>query len=657
MRRRFAAWVVSACLLATGCQGISIRKIGGGPTLSAAGRGERIGQWMNPGPEGGQAPPPLRGLSRSSDEAAAPSDPAFLLARAEASHDAGFAARRASKDVDARYQLDALVDASVALDGWLAAPGGRANDPRAAGARALLGSAQEEFLRATAGRTLRLDEVWRAGLLARGIPVTIARDSEFLSPESFDHFDFADDFAIENLDRRHQSAGIGVPLIAIRKFDLGRFESRRGQEKFLMPRQVYPLTAVLKLEPADGGRPGEASGLRLELHDPLLERRVEFDGRSEPLASDLTTPLVYHFARSPLPILQEIGLLDPQWLEKLAGLYMLHPYEPGKIPVVLVHGLRSSPAAWLKVINELRGDPSLRDRYQFWLFMYPTGTPFPASAARLRAGLDELREVVDAPHADPAFDRAILVGHSMGGLISKMMIERSGDDLWKLIGRRPFDELRATPEHKEMLRRVFFFEPHPAIARVVFIATPHRGSELGDQFIGRLADRLIRLPTPLRLLYRSLLNQNGAEFFTSEILEGGLPSSIDELRPDNRLLRTLASLPRKPIPAHSIIGQVDPELPIELGSDGVVAYSSSHLDWASSELVVQGDHGCQDGSETIRELRRILYLHVGKAPPDGGPPRSTDDDHPAERRSPIGFASEAARALTGAPNAPGRPQD
>src|SRR6185437_5742943 len=134
---------------------------------------------------------------------------------------------------------------------------------------------------------------------------------------------------------------------------------------------------------------------RLELHDPLRTGEVRFAGGMQPLTADLSTSLAYHFVRSPLPVLQEIGLLDPQWLEKLAGLYMLHPYEPGKIPVVLVHGLRSSPAAWMKVINDLRGDPILRDRYQFWLFMYPTGTPFPVSAAGLRKGLDELREAID----------------------------------------------------------------------------------------------------------------------------------------------------------------------------------------------------------------------------------------------------------------------
>jgi pimeloyl-ACP methyl ester carboxylesterase len=165
-----------------------------------------------------------------------------------------------------------------------------------------------------------------------------------------------------------------------------------------------------------------------------------------------------------------------------------------------------------------------------------------------------------------------------------------------------------------MLRKVAFFEPHPSISRVVFIATPHRGSELGNQFIGRLADRLIRLPLSLRLTYKALLVQNGPDFFTPEIRRDGLPSSIDELRTNNRLLMTLTRLPRKPgVPVHSIIGQFDPTLPIDQGSDGVVPYTSSHLDWADSELVVPGDHGCQDTPETIKELRRILLLHIGKA--------------------------------------------
>jgi pimeloyl-ACP methyl ester carboxylesterase len=605
-------WIALTAWLASGCQQVSIRKIGGSPALSSSGRIERIEKWAKPEPPVDD-PPPLRG---SFDEANL-IDPNLLLARGEASYHAGIGSRRESKTLDARYQIDAIADSTSAILGLESDLTSRGRDSRIESARVLNDAAQEEFLRVTSGRRVRLDDAWRASLAERGIRLTIVQNGEFLTPESFDEFKFVDDFAIKNLDREFKTPGVGVPLMAIRKFDLRKLEGRQGVEKFLMPRQVYPMTALLKLDPPSTG---EDYGLRLELHDPLVERRVERNGRLEPLASDLTTPLVYHFARSPLPILQEIGLLDPQWLEKLAGLYMLHPYEPGKIPVVLVHGLRSSPAAWMKVINDLRGDPNLRDRYQFWLFMYPTGTPFPASASKLRQGLDELRQVIDPNFDDNALDRTVLVGHSMGGLISKMLIESSGDEVWKLVGRRPFEELQATPEHKEMLRRTFFFEPHPSVSRVVFIATPHRGSELGDQFIGRMTDRLIRLPLSLRMMYKTLLAQNGPDFFTSETRKRGLPSSIDELRTDNPLLMTLARLPRKPgVPVHSIIGQKDPNVPIDQSSDGVVAYVSSHLDWSASERVVPGDHGCQDTPETIAELRRILYLHLGKSPPAARP--------------------------------------
>ena len=548
-------------------------------------------------------------------------DPDALLARASADYRSGVAALEESCDRAVRYQINALVEASDALAALGSDLAGRRGDPRPADARAVYDASLREILRLTNGRRIRLDQDWVDHMAALGVRVTLSRDGTDWGPEQLDDLLFADDYAVEGIDNQFHTGGIGVPLIGLKKFSLKDLEGREGEEKFLMPRQVYPVTAILHPEaPSGDGR----VALRLELHDPIRSMQVNFAGRPQPLASDLTTPLVYHFARSALPVLQEVGLLDPQWLEKLAGLYMLHPYEPGKIPVLFVHGLRSSPAAWMKVINDLRGDPVLRDKYQFWLFMYPTGSPFPDSAGRLRTALDELRQVVDPGHADGALDRMILVGHSMGGLISRMMITSSGDRIWKLVGRRPFEELRATPERKAHLRNVFFFEPHPSVTRTVFIATPHRGSELGDQFIGRLTDRLIRLPGSLRSTYRELLMQNGRDFFTSEIVRDGLPSSIDELRPDNPLLKALNGLPVKPgMVAHSVMGRKDPTVPIPESSDGVVAYKSSHIDWAASEKVVLGDHGCQDTPETIVELSRILYLHINRKPRNlalpGGP--------------------------------------
>ena len=347
---------------------------------------------------------------------------------------------------------------------------------------------------------MRLDESWRAELAARGVRVTIRRDEAVWDPESFDVLKFSADYAVLGLENQHRVEGLGVPLIAIRRAHLSDLFRRKGPEDFLMPRQVYPVTAVLRVTHPGDARSGLGPEAILELHDPVRYRRVSLSpDRTAPLAADLSTPLAFHLARSPLPILEPIGLLQPQWLEGLAGLYMLHPYQPGKIPVVLVHGVWSSPRAWLQAINDLRGDPAIRDRYQFWIFLYPTGNPVTASAATLRKALNEVRATLDPQGTDPALDQMVLVGHSMGGLLAKMMILDSGEALWDLVSTRPFSELRATPPQRKLLRRLYFFEPQPFVRRVVFISTPHRGSELGDQFLGRLVDRLIRLPSSVRV--------------------------------------------------------------------------------------------------------------------------------------------------------------
>jgi hypothetical protein len=268
--------------------------------------------------------------------------------------------------------------------------------------------------------------------------------------------------------------------------------------------------------------------------------------------------------------------------------------------------------AWGRVVNELRGDPALRARYQFWIYMYPTGNPFMLSAADLRRSLAEAREAVDPDHTDPAYDRMVLIGHSMGGLLSKLMIAESGDALWRLNSNQPFDRLVAKPADRDLIGRVFFFRPLPFVRRVVFIATPHRGSRLGSEFIGRLGDRLIRLPGPLEEAHKALIAENPPHFFTADFLEG-VPSSIDELTFENPYLLTIDRLLLALwVEAHSIIGKVG-NGPLEASSDGVVPYSSSHLGWVASEKIINRTHFLQDEPETIEELRRILSLHLAES--------------------------------------------
>jgi pimeloyl-ACP methyl ester carboxylesterase len=290
------------------------------------------------------------------------------------------------------------------------------------------------------------------------------------------------------------------------------------------------------------------------------------------------------------------------------GLSLLRPYARGKIPVVFIHGLWSNPWSWDRMIAELEVDTSLADRYQFWTFGYSTGDPIPYSAGLLRRDLQEVRGKFDPEDSDAAFARMVLVGHSMGGLLARMMVVESGTRLWRLISDRPVDELAGEPEDRDLFRRALIFEPRPEVRRVVFIATPHRGSRVDRGSLQHLGTRLVRLADPLRAAYGRLLARNGPEFFRERV-RGGLPTSIDELEWGSPILSGLQDLRLSPaVKAHSIIA--DPHDPPRAGgSDGLVPYESAHLDGAASELLVSSGHLCQDNPDVIREVRRILVEH------------------------------------------------
>jgi pimeloyl-ACP methyl ester carboxylesterase len=290
------------------------------------------------------------------------------------------------------------------------------------------------------------------------------------------------------------------------------------------------------------------------------------------------------------------------------GLSLLQPYRRGRTPVIFIHGLWSSPWSWSAMVEGLEADPALRDRYQFWTFGYSTGDPIPYSALLLRHDLDEVRRKFDSDRSDVAFDRMVVVGHSMGGLLTKMMVQDSGSRLWRLVSDRPFEELAGDPEDRDLFHSALIFRPRPEVRRVVFIATPHRGSRVDRSRLERLGSRLVRLHEPLRASFGRLIDRNGPEFF-QERFRKGLPTSVDELEWGSPILTGLEELKISPeIAAHSIIAdRRDP--PTEGGGDGLVPYESAHLDGVSSEVLVSSGHLCQDNPAVIREVRRILVEH------------------------------------------------
>ena len=280
-------------------------------------------------------------------------------------------------------------------------------------------------------------------------------------------------------------------------------------------------------------------------------------GRTVPLETDLTTPLAYFLADANLETAAYVGFLRGDSLQGRYGIHMLEPYQPGKIPVVLVHGLLSSPLTWMPVFNDLRADPALRDRFQFWFYFYPTGDPYLATAADLRRDLEKLRADLDPDHRDAALDRMVLVGHSMGGLISKLLTVDSGDDFWRVVSGRPFGDLTLRPETRDELHRIFFFNREPFVKRVIFLGTPHHGSSLSPSPLGRLGDELVRLPKGLMDAAKDAAAENPGQ----PVLRNfhSLPTSVDLLAPGEPSLELLASRPCPPgVHYHSVVGIVPP---------------------------------------------------------------------------------------------------
>ncbi|MDD3586913.1 MAG: alpha/beta fold hydrolase, partial [Thermoguttaceae bacterium] len=266
-------------------------------------------------------------------------------------------------------------------------------------------------------------------------------------PDEIDSFTFAYDYNLVGVQHEYRQGGLGVPLVAKRK----ESEQTKLDAKYYPVGISFPVTAFLR--PAESSDADSHCHAVLELYDPLVASSTMVGDVTVPLETDLTTPLVCFMSTPEAQLIPTLGLVRPDELLKtvpkqndstkstriIKGMYMMEPYDPHRIPVVLIHGLWSSPFPWMEMFNALRSDETIRKKYQFWFYFYPSGQPFWVSAAQLRDDLSEIRHTLDPQRQIASFDQMVLIGHSMGGLIARLQVMSAQDHFWSRVSTVPFD--------------------------------------------------------------------------------------------------------------------------------------------------------------------------------------------------------------------------
>ena len=401
------------------------------------------------------------------------------------------------------------------------------------------------------------------------------------------------------LMRSHTQPGIGVPVVAWRPNDnADKWDMLRPLEGIFAP-----ATALLEQRSDDHWR--------LRFLSPYTREMVLVGARSYPLAANFTAPIA-KLARTAEAFRRTgfRGMLNSSTIARREKLYLMQRYDPDRIPLLMVHGLQSTPVSFLNLVNDLFADPEIYGRYQIWHYHYRTGTPVLYNAAVFRRILKQTLNMLDPSGRDFATNNLVVLGHSMGGILTHTLICDSEYKLWdSVVTVRP-EAFACDANTSTVLNAIYLFERERRVRRAILISVPHRGSTIADNWIGNLGQSLYRADREVQEAFRSLLANHLDQInpFLVRLIKEGKLSSIRTLSANSPALMALAAIPPA-VPFHSIIGQKIPG-PVHMGTDGVVAYASSHLDGAESETIIPFGHETFLHPGAVTEIKRILRAHL-----------------------------------------------
>lgn len=404
---------------------------------------------------------------------------------------------------------------------------------------------------------------------------------------------------VKRINHHEITPGVGVPLVGWKE------TTPIGVKRppyYLPTGFPYNLTATLEFDSAD--TPTWHFSKRWLFND------CQIGNTKHTLAADWTAPNAFFWKMCDLDDLKIQNVLMPERFSEETGIYFLQPYDPKKIPLVLVHGLVSSPDAFKNMINELAPEPWFREKYQIWLYNYPTGNPWIFSSMKFRELMREACAYARTKGDDQNLNRMVVVSHSMGGLITRSSVTDPKNLLYDAYFKSPIDQLEVSPSARNLIRDATLYQPLTEPKRVVFLAVPHRGSPVANRWFAGLISNVIRLPKTLTV---GLLDKTMTT--VADVVDGVdnrpvLPTSINSLSPNDKATVGLNQLALPTgIHFHSVVGDRGKNNTPD-SSDGIVPYWSSRVSPVKSELIVPCNHGVPDNGVAAQELKRILKLHL-----------------------------------------------
>ncbi len=375
--------------------------------------------------------------------------------------------------------------------------------------------------------------------------------------------------------------------------------------------QARYLAATLTAEPMNANSIEDilnSAAFQIKAYDPYKYEKLNIGNKEYPLAANFSAPYGLWLAQNNLGKSAYLSLIDRDEQLTMPHLYMLEPYNPNKKVIVLIHGLASSPEAWIRLTNDIMGDNVLREHYQVWQVFYSTNMPIIESRYQIYSLLTQAFGQVG--NTAPAKKDAVLIGHSMGGIIARLLVSDAdvSQQALKMMSARQLTKYKNMP----VVQNRLVMKDVPNFTRAIFLSTPHRGTAFADRWFTKVARKIIKLPGAFLSAMADVLTQEeDLKDLFKEIDHGLIQNGPSDLSHKSKFMALTEDIqPRPGMKYHSIIGNATHSDDINIMTDDIVPYKSAHLDGAISEKIIKGGHSIQETPEAVLELRRILRLHL-----------------------------------------------